>query len=332
MKRFPIHGTTFAVLLALALTGLAGCSVANARPETGPAAATSAAAAASAPTAAAAPPAGPAALAGPATLAGPGSPVASRTDSMKVGARTRSWVVFTPRGAALPASAPLIVELSGIGNTVSVESSRNRLLPYVAAGKAELVYPVAVERSWNAGGCCGAAGAMKVDDVGFLEKLVPRIDPGHKRPVYFVGYSNGGRLLYTLECADPGLFDGMAAVKSDPMPGCVVSRPQTVLVVSARDDPAVPYEPGVKGRESPPASVQVARLKQALGCTDKPVPARHGDMTLTTWSSCRDGKRLGWALYATGGHNFPPPTAGSPSGAQVIWSFFTGTALAPLPR
>lgn len=318
MKRFLIHGTTFAVLLALALPGLAACSVANARPEAGPGAATSATAATTTP-------------AGPATSA-TGSPVASRTDSMKVGARTRSWVVFTPRGAALPASAPLIVELSGIGNTVSVESSRNRLLPYVAAGKAELVYPVAVERSWNAGGCCGAAGAMKVDDVGFLEKLVPRIDPGHKRPVYFVGYSNGGRLLYTLECADPGLFDGMAAVKADPMPGCVVSRPQTVLVISALDDPAVPYKPGMKGRESPPASVQVARLKQALGCTSRPVSARHGDMTLTTWSSCRDGKRLGWALYATGGHNFPPPTAGSPSGAQVIWSFFTGTALAPLPR
>ena len=52
---------------------------------------------------------------------------------------------------------------------------------------------------------------------------------------------------------------------------------------------------------------------------------------MTSWSSCTDGKRLGWAVYTIGGHNFPPPTAHSPSGSQIVWSFLTKTPLAPLP-
>jgi len=190
---------------------------------------------------------------------------------------------------------------------------------------------VSIRESWNAIGCCGAAAATNVNDLAFLKALVPKVDPGHGRPIYFVGYSNGGRITYRLECTDPGLFDGMVAMKADPMPGCVVTKPQNVLVVSALDDPWVPYKPGEKGKETPSATVQIARLHAGLGCPAQSVADKHGDMTITSWSSCADGKRLAWAVYTIGGHNFPPPTPHSPSGSQVIWSFITKTALAPLP-
>jgi polyhydroxybutyrate depolymerase len=257
-------------------------------------------------------------------------PTSTVTDSMEVGTLTRSWMVVSPTRTLAP-SAPIIVVISGLAASTSQEINRDRLLPYVDADMAELVYPVSIRESWNFGGCCGAAGSLKIDDVAFLEKLVPAVDPGHKRPIYFVGYSNGGRMVYDLECTDPGLFDAMAIMKADPMPGCVVTKPQNVLVVSALDDPWVPYKPGGEGRETPPATVQIARLQSDLGCPSKSTSATHGDMTLTTWSSCTDGKRLVWAVYATGGHNWPPPTAHTPSGSAIIWSFFTQAALAPLP-
>jgi polyhydroxybutyrate depolymerase len=254
----------------------------------------------------------------------------STTYSMKVGSLTRSWEVIAPT-ATLPKSAPIIVALSGIAAGLPQEITRDRLVPYVDADEAEVVYPVAYKTSWNAIGCCGAAAKANVNDVAFLEALVSKVDPGHTRPIYFVGYSNGGRMVYRLECTDPGLFNGMAIVKADPMPGCVVTNPQDVLVISATDDPWVPYKPGEKGKETPPATVQVARLQKDLGCPTKSVAAKHGDMTMTSWSSCTDGKRLGWAVYTIGGHNFPPPTAHSPGGSQLIWSFLTKTPLAPLP-
>jgi polyhydroxybutyrate depolymerase len=317
MKRFLKWATAFAVTMGLVASGLAACAgpdVQNAVKRPAPAVT--------------APTVRPGSVV-PASMTS-AMHVSSKVAAMKVGPLTRSWVVFTP-ARSLPKSAPIIVELSGIGNTVSVESSRNRLLPYVEADRAELIYPVAINQSWDVGGCCGAAGKLKINDVAFLEKLVPAVDPGHKRPIYFVGYSNGGRMVYDLECTDPGLFDAMAIMKADPMPGCVVTKPQNVLVVSALDDPWVPYKPGGEGRETPPATVQIARLQSDLGCPSKSTSATHGDMTLTTWSSCTDGKRLVWAVYATGGHNWPPPTAHTPSGSAIIWSFFTQAALAPLP-
>ena len=82
-----------------------------------------------------------------------------------------------------------------------------------------------------------------------------------------VGYSVGGRLAYrSLACTDPTLFDGMAAVKADPMPGCVVTTPMNVIVFSSLDDKYVPYKPGEKGKETPPATVQIARLQTDMGC------------------------------------------------------------------
>jgi polyhydroxybutyrate depolymerase len=259
-------------------------------------------------------------------------PTTTATYSMKVGRLTRSWEVIAP-AAALSGSAPIIVVLTGRAATNSQEIRRDRLVPYVDAGKTELVYPLAIRQSWNAIGCCGAAAQLKVNDLAFLKALVPRIDPGRRRPVYFVGYSNGGRMAYRLACADPGLFDGMAAVKADPMPGCVVARPQNILVVSSLDDPSIAYKPGDKGRETPSATVQVARLRSALGCAGPPaVAAYRGVMTLTMWRSCADGKHLAWGVWRSGGHDFPPPAADAPGADQIIWSFFTKTPLAPVPR
>jgi polyhydroxybutyrate depolymerase len=251
------------------------------------------------------------------------------TYSMKVGSLTRSWEVIAPT-ATLPKSAPIVVVLSGIAATASHEITRDELVPYVNADKFELVYPVSYKESWNAIGCCGAAAAKNVNDVAFLEALVPKVDPGHSRPVYFVGYSNGGRMAYRLECTDPGLFNGMVAVKADPLPGCVVTKPQNVLVLSAKDDPAVPFKPGEKGKETPAATVQIARMQAALKCSSKPVTAKHGGMTLFTYS-CADGKTLQWALYQSGGHDFPAPAATTPGANQLTWSFASKTALAPVP-
>jgi polyhydroxybutyrate depolymerase len=251
------------------------------------------------------------------------------TYSMKVGSLTRSWEVIAPT-ATLPKSAPIVVVLSGQDATTSQEVSRDRFVSYVDADKVELVYPVSYRESWNAIGCCGHAAAANVNDIAFLEALVPKIDPGHSRPIYFVGYSNGGRMAYRLGCTDPGIFDGMVALKADPMPGCTVTKPQNVLVFSALDDNWVPFKPGEKGHETPPATVQIARLQAELKCSTKPTTAKHGQMTLSTWS-CADGKTLEWAVYQTGGHDIPNPTATTPGAMQVILSFMTKAPLAPAP-
>jgi len=257
-------------------------------------------------------------------------PSVTQTDAMKVGDLTRSWEEIVPAGG-LPAWAPIIVVLSGIGAPVPGEVTRDHFVPYATAGLAELVYPAGDKQSWNAGGCCGYAYRHDVNDVAFLTALATRVDPDHMRPLYLVGYSNGGRMAYRMACSAPGVYNGYAIVKADPQPGCVVSKPTTIVQVASRNDNAVPYEPGDKGKETPAATVQVSRLRSAAECGSQAATTRSGWLTFTQWH-CADGTRVAFALYASGAHDFPPPEKYEPAAAAVIWAFFSDAeTIAPLP-
>ncbi len=255
--------------------------------------------------------------------------------SIQVGSMTRSYTTLTPAKAALPSSAPIIVVLSGLNATQNQEISRDYFLPYVQAGEAELVYPLAYRESWNAIGCCSWAAKANVDDVDFIKDLVKKINPGNARPVYLMGYSNGGRLAYTLACTDPTLFDGTAVVKSDPQHWCNVTVPQKLLQVSSTDDTDTPWYTGEKGnfREMPAAQVQNAILRYADRCTGTSVSAKQGNMTLTTWPDCSGGSSVSFAVYTTGVHSYPRPPASYPAASQVIMAWINNTVTVPdLPK
>ena len=269
-----------------------------------------------------------ASAAGPPTSAA--KPVTTtKTYAMKVAGMTRSWEVIS--STALSAKAPVIVMLSGLGATVSSEVSRDQLTPYASAAKAELVYPVAYEKSWNAIGCCSFAGKAKINDLAFIKALVAKIDPGHKRPVYVIGFSNGARLAYRIACTDPYLFDAYAMVKGGPLPRCVVSKPVKIEQLASTDDLEVPYsKPDKDGGLS--ALAIVAELRKADKCPTKASTVTHtGNLTLSTWTTCTTGKRVGFAVWSAGKHAFPRPPVANPGAAPVIWAFFTNTKPAPLP-
>jgi len=257
-------------------------------------------------------------------------PTSTTTLSMTVDGQTRSWMVILPRDP-LPKNAPIIVVLSGVAEPTSGEIDRDDFLPYAVADKAELVYPVSIHESWNVGGCCGWSGTHNVDDLAFMKALVPKIDPHHVRPVDLVGYSNGGRMAYDVACHYPDLYDAIAIAKADPMPGCVVSKPQKIMQLAAMDDPWVPYLPGQKGRESPAATVQIGRMETALECGSATDVQKQGNLTDTTWTKCADGAVLSFAVWTTGAHNFPEPPKDYPTGSAVVYSFFTGAAIGPVP-
>jgi polyhydroxybutyrate depolymerase len=254
----------------------------------------------------------------------------TKTYSMTVGGFKRSYEVIAPVKAP-PKSAPVFVVLSGIGSTVAQEIDRDDILPYATANQAEIVYPVAIDKSWNAITCCGEAATKNVNDLAFLEALVPRVNPGDARKVYVVGYSNGARMAYRVACDDPTLFDGYAMVKGGPTPGCNLRKPVTILQLASKNDPEIPYEPGDKGIEPLAMTTLVADLHTAEKCPGKSAVTHSGSMTLTTWSKCENGARVGFAVWKAGVHSFPRPPASIPAATQVIWSFFTKTPIAPIP-
>ena len=90
----------------------------------------------------------------------------------------------------------------------------------------------------------------------------------------------------------------------------------------------MPYKPGIKGNETPPATVQIARLRAADGCGGTDVSSQPGKtLRYTVWSDCAKGTRVGFAVYSAGGHSFPPPSSTQPAAATVIWAFFNHQSL-----
>jgi poly(3-hydroxybutyrate) depolymerase/surface polysaccharide O-acyltransferase-like enzyme len=259
----------------------------------------------------------------------------STVSTMQVGNMTRSYTVLTPAKKTLPASAPIIMVLSGINSTQEQEIGRDQFTSYATAGEAEVVYPLAYRESWNAIGCCSWAAQAKVNDVGFIEALVKKIDPGNTRPIYLMGYSNGGRLAYTLACEDPLLFDGTAVVKSDPMPWCNITVPQKILQVASTDDTDTPWYTGEKGhfRESPASLVQNNILRYEDQCSTESASSHQGNMTLTTWSDCAGGSSVSFAVYTAGVHSYPRPPVSFPAASQVIWAWINNTTkVEPQPK
>jgi polyhydroxybutyrate depolymerase len=283
------------------------------------------------------------AAAKPATAAQPGSAAkaatpsaqaaravtVTKTYSLSAGGLKRTYEVIAP-SAQLPKNAPIIVMLSGLGTTVAKEITRDQLVPYAATGKAEVVYPTAVQETWNAGGCCGFASTHHVDDVSFLKAMVSKIDRGYTRKIYLIGYSNGARLAYRVACTDPGLFNGYAAVKGVPQPGCTIKQPVTLLQVSSVDDPEIPYKPGDKGLEPTPVTTLLTQLHTAEKCSATSTVVREPGFSLTSYS-CADGTRLGSAVWQTGVHSYLRPPVTNPGASPVIWSFLTQTKLEPTP-
>ena len=260
-------------------------------------------------------------------------PIAAMTYTLKAGGLKRSYEVIAPVKAP-PKAAPVIVMLSGIYSTVAQEVSRDFLVPYANYDMAEIVYPVAYGQSWNAISCCGVAAAKKIDDLAFLKALVAKVDPGHARQIYLVGYSNGARMAYRVACDEPTLFDGYAGVKGGPTPDCSVRRPVNMIQLAALNDPEVPYKPAPHGKPSSqtPMTTVVSDLRAVDKCTGASTKAHSGNMTLTTWTACADGTSIGFAVWSSGVHSFPRPPASVPAASQVIWAFFTQSPIAPLPK
>lgn len=251
---------------------------------------------------------------------------ARSTHKITVAGLGRSWLEIAPVGAVAN-TVPIIVVLSGINATASGEALRDGFVPLVTTNRAELIYPVGIAKSWNAGGCCGKAAKENVNDVAFLKSLVAHVDPAPRRRIYLVGYSNGGRLAYTIACKAPTLFDATAVMKAMPEPSCLVTRPQSILQVDSTDDKHIAYLPGQPALEQPVATTEVARLRQAFSCTVTESKVTHGALLLEAWNACAGHKRVEFAIYTGGKHRWPEGTATTPSGASIIWSFFSGSPL-----
>jgi polyhydroxybutyrate depolymerase len=218
--------------------------------------------------------------------------------------------------------------LQGRAVTPQIEAQRDGFT--AVAGSAILVYPAGYDQSWNAGACCGMAQGANIDDVAFLAAVIhdvqdsqPDASPGR---VFLAGYSNGGKMAYSMACAQPQLFAGVATIGAVAASTCA-QGPVSLLEVANTGDPELSIDgprpaPSYGNFTDLTVDAQVAKQRGIDACSHRSVAHTVGDASITTWSECSSGTEVVLALYQRSDHALDPGNASTPSVARLVWSFF----------
>lgn len=173
----------------------------------------------------------------------------------------RSVDVWVPE-CARP-NAPIIVALHAWATDKETQQSVDRLPDYAGPECAIIVYPQGKSsgvqvgpfglagHSWNAGGCCPQANLDKIDDVGFLDRVVTAVAAefnADEQSVFAIGISNGGMMANRFACTNEKV-KAMVAVSGPLMSGdgdktesFECSRSIPMLHMHGDADPVVPYK------------------------------------------------------------------------------------------
>lgn len=241
-----------------------------------------------------------------------------------IGGITRSYLTVRPAQAS-PKVLPVVVVLHGRGETPA-RIEQLTAFPAVT-GPAILVYPAGYGRSWNAGGCCGAAHRAGVDDVSFLSSVVNQVVASQPdattTDVYLAGFSNGARMAYRMACALPGRWAGVGAVEAVPAAPCHSTTPVPMVIVANPRDPFFSLDHSgtvVQGYHEVSVEDVVAEWRRLDGCAGLPSTRRLGITTAESWDTCQGNGEVTYALYGEPGHFWPTELAAAPGASDLMWS------------
>lgn len=265
----------------------------------------------------------------------------------------RLYKVHLPASYNGKTALPLIVVMHGGGGNMEYQSSERN---YGLISKSEeegfiVVFPNGTSRfkngklaTWNAGNCCGRARDRKVDDVGFIARVVEEVEKRFsvdKKRIYATGMSNGAMMAYRLACEMPDVFKAIAAVAgTDNTQTCTPSHPVSVLHIHALNDERVLFTGGIGPATENKSLVtnfvsvadSVAKWRKINQCpaAAKRVlekPGAYCDL----YSPCKDASQLQLCVTEGGGHSWPggekrrsqEPPSKAILANDVMWDFFS---------
>ncbi|MGB7283073.1 MAG: PHB depolymerase family esterase [Candidatus Acidiferrum sp.] len=182
------------------------------------------------------------------------SQASSKSLTMEFAGRTRRYILHVPPHHDATKPAALVIVLHGA--TQSPESAERMSRMSELANKNDFiaVYPSGTGRdpdakapTWNAGNCCGYAMLNHVDDVGFLNALIAKLereDEVDPKRVYATGISNGAMMSYRLACELSDKVAAIAPVEGAQNVECKPAKRVSVLVFHGTSDRLVPFDGG----------------------------------------------------------------------------------------
>jgi len=273
--------------------------------------------------------------------------------TISVAGRIRTYLVYAPQG--LGKGAPLVVAMHGSGeNGAQMRIETGYGFDRLADENGfAVVYPDGYEGYWNGCNIVGdySANRLNIDDVGFLTRLVDKLEGENginPSRVFAMGVSRGGSMALRLALEAPSRFRAVASVSdSVPAPANFKCKPaghgSSVMIMNGTSDPIVPFDGGdvslfglfiKRGTvlSSRASGQYFADLNQISGQPQtNETQAAGGEIERFLW---HNGSRVDVELVAVhgGGHGIPQPyqrrprllgpSPSAPNGPEVIWDFF----------
>ncbi len=236
---------------------------------------------------------------------GPGRDVTLRFRVAGANRVARVHIPDTPDGRALP----LVFNFHGYLSNSQQHQDYSRLNARADERGVIAVHPDGVNRSWNAGTCCGHAQRTGVDDVAFVDELLRRVEALHpvdRTRVYAMGLSNGGFMSYRLACERSDVFAALVPVAGvNVTKECTPARAVPLLHFHGTEDTIVPYE-GSSSSDLVSAPESTRAWAEKMGCGDTRTETLvAGDVRCESFEGCPAGVEVTLCTVNGGGHTWP---------------------------
>lgn len=266
----------------------------------------------------------------PAVTVAPAPPVHGEEQLSWAGIQ-RSAATWKPARQTAP--MPLLLVLAGRRSSPLGEQLRTHLDDLARQGRAVVVFPRQLGRSWNAGVCCDASTS---DDSGFLAALVRQlvqervVDP-HR--VYASGFSVGGMMAYRLACDHPTLLAGVASVGGVEVAPCPAHFRVPLLEIHSRLDTEVPLAgtrssdltgPAMTGLPAVGAALQNWRIRNGCASNLYVGHATHaGPLEIRDVRGCPPGATVRLVQTLGASHAWSAPGTDT---SAMVWQFLAAQA------
>lgn len=257
-----------------------------------------------------------------------------RREELAVDGVTRELYVYTPDTLG-PGPSPVVLAFHGFLSDASGLRWITKMDKFADAAGFVVIYPNAVEKSWNAGRGSGSKNRT-TDDLAFARELLaataarPEVDPTR---IYAMGFSNGAQMVATIVCKlENPLAAAVMVAHSLNIPDCQPRTRVPMLLIQGRKDPFVPFEGGGQSQLASHAFTVDAFRK--FNGAESP-PRKVVDLASITCTQSDDRAGLEQVLECTGandGHTWPGgvsfqpelfgPTNSELLASELMFAFF----------
>jgi polyhydroxybutyrate depolymerase len=254
--------------------------------------------------------------------------------------RQRDYRIHVPPAAASGKPLPIVVNMAGATQNGQIEEILSNMDANADENGYLVVYPDGTRISkvltpdpvakqaqygWNAGECCGLPVTRKINDVGFLEKVIADVatrTPVNLRRVYMTGISNGGMMAYAMAAEASTHVAAIASVSGQvELPVIHPTRSVPTIEFHSVNDPIAKFSGAPNKNPLLVLSVMqgIRQWVKADGCSSMPhngteLVGAPGSIsagqtaTPITYAHCNGGAKVVLWRFTGSGHVWPGST------------------------